>query len=79
MYCSYYIVAAQKHMIWLLVAHLKSHDNIAFHRTMEGTGDCMLEFFVPPAQEETLVRWLALYQEEGFIFSYRKEKNRLAS
>ena len=77
MYCNYYVVAAQRHMIWLLVAHLKSHDNIAFHRTMDGGANDVLEFFVTPAHEEQLVKWFQLYLEEGFIFSYKKEPNRL--
>jgi len=77
LYCSYYVVAAQRHMIWLLVAHLKSNDNVAFHRTMDNSTDT-LEFFIPPAQEETMLRWFKLYQEEGFIFSFRKEENRLS-
>lgn len=63
-------------MIWLMIAHLKSHDNIAFHRTMDGARD-ILEFFVTPAYEEQLLKWFELYQEEGIIFSYRKEQNRL--
>ncbi len=77
MYCSYYVVAAQRHMIWLLVAHLKSHDNIAFHRTMDGNNNDVLEFFVTPAHEEQLVQWFELYREEGFIFSYQKQPNRI--
>ncbi len=77
MYCSYYVVAAHRHMIWLIVAHLKSHDNIAFHRTMDNSSD-VLEFFVTPAHEEQLIAWFKLYQEEGFIFSYEKKENRLA-
>lgn len=76
MYCSYYIVHAHRHMIWLMIAHLKSHDNIAFHRTMDGARD-ILEFFVTPAYEEQLLTWFDLYIEEGVIFSYRKEPNRL--
>ena len=76
MYCSYYIVHAHRHMIWLMIAHLKSHDNIAFHRTMDGARD-VLEFFVTPAHEEQLLKWFELYKEEGIIFSYQKEKNRL--
>lgn len=78
MYCSYYVVTAHRHMIWLIVAHLKSHDNVAFHRTMDGARD-VLEFFVTPPYEEQLVKWFDLYQEEGFIFGYKKEINRLIS
>jgi len=77
MYCSYYVVSAQRHMIWLLVAHLKSHDNIAFHRTMDGSRD-VLEFFVTPSYEDLLVNWFKLYTEEGIIFSFEKRENRLA-
>ena len=76
MYCSYYVVAAHRHMIWLIVAHLKSHDNIAFHRTMDRETD-VLEFFVTPAHEKQIVEWFNLYIEEGFIFSYEKKENRL--
>jgi hypothetical protein len=63
-------------MIWLIVAHLKSHDNIAFHRTMDGESD-VLEFFVTPEHEQQLVSWFELYKEEGFIFSYQKKDNRM--
>ena len=76
MYCNYYVVAAQRHMVWLIVAHLKSHDNVAFHRTMDGSSD-VLEFFVTPVHEEQLVSWFKLYLEEGFIFSYEKKENRI--
>jgi hypothetical protein len=74
--CSYYIVTAHRRMIWLIVAHIKSHDNIAFHRTMDGESD-ILEFFVTPAHEQQLVSWFELYKEEGFIFSYQKQENRM--
>jgi hypothetical protein len=74
-YCVYYVAAAHRHMVWLIVAHLKSHDNIAFHRTMDGSRD-VLEFFVPPSQEETLVTMLTIYRDEGLIFSFKKEENR---
>ncbi len=76
MYCNYYVVAAHRRMIWLIVAHLKSHDNIAFHRTMDGESD-VLEFFVTPEHEQQLVSWFELYKEEGFIFSYQKKDNRM--
>lgn len=76
MYCNYYTAIAQRSMIWLIVAHIKSNDNVVFHRTMDGTNDT-LEFFVSPEQETTLVSWLELYKDEGVIFSYEKKKNRL--
>ena len=47
MYCSYYTAAAHRQMIWLIIAHIKSNDNVVFHRTMDGTKD-VLEFFVSP-------------------------------
>lgn len=75
MYCSYYTAAAHRHMIWLIIAHIKSNDNVVFHRTIDGTKD-MLEFFVSPDQEGRLLEWLELYKNEGIIFSYQKEKNR---
>lgn len=43
---------------------------------MDGARD-ILEFFVTPAYEEQLLTWFDLYIEEGVIFSYRKEPNRL--
>lgn len=76
MKCTYYTAPAHRHMIWLIMAHIKSHDNVVFHRTMDGTRD-VLEFFVPEDTEERLVSWLELYKDEGLIFSYKKEENRL--
>ena len=76
MYCVYYTAPAQKHMIWMIIAHIKSNDNVVFHRTMDGTKD-MLEFFVTPELEDRLVEWLDLYVNEGIIFSYEKQENRL--
>ena len=75
MYCSYYTAAAHRHMIWLIIAHIKSNDNVVFHRTIDGTKD-MLEFFVSPDQEYRLIEWLELYKNEGIIFSYEKKLNR---
>jgi hypothetical protein len=75
MYCSYYTAPAHRQMIWLIIAHIKSNDNVVFHRTMDGTKD-MLEFFVSPSQEYRLVEWLELYKSEGVIFSYEKKQNR---
>jgi len=63
-------------MIWLIIAHIKSNDNIVFHRTMDGTKD-VLEFFVSPELESRLLEWLDLYESEGLIFSYEKKPNRL--
>ena len=76
MYCAYYTAAAQKQMIWLIIPHIKSNDNVVFHRTMDGTND-MLEFFVSPELEDQLVAWLDVYVSEGVIFSYQKQPNRL--
>ena len=76
MYCSYYTAAAHKQMIWLIIAHIKSNDNVVFHRTMDGTKD-VLEFFVAPELENRLIEWLDLYVDEGMIFSYEKGDNRL--
>ena len=78
MYCSYYTAAAHRQMIWLIIAHIKSNDNVVFHRTMDGTKD-VLEFFVSPKLEYRLLEWLELYKEEGIIFSYEKQENRLLS
>jgi len=62
-------------MMWLIIAHLKSNDNVAHHRTMDGTND-RLEFFVPESMEETFLQFLHAYKEAGLIISFKKEANR---
>lgn len=60
-------------MMWLIVAHLKSNDNVAYHRTMDGTND-QLEFFVPPSMEEKFLSFLHAYVDAGYMLSFKKER-----
>ena len=76
MFCTYYYAHAVKEKMWLLMAHLKSHDNIAFHRTVDGTSNIM-EFFVPPAHDKLFRGFLELYTKAGILESYEQRKNRL--
>lgn len=76
MYCLYYTAHVRKEKIWLIIAHLKSHDNIAFHRTMDG-GNNIMEFFVPPAHEKIFTAFMDAYQRHGLLNSYHQAPNRL--
>lgn len=75
-YCFYYTAKAVKSYMWLIIAHLKSNDNIAFHRTMDGKNDEM-EFFVTPGQLPHFLSFLESYKEAGFILNYQEEPNRI--
>ncbi|MGD1997876.1 MAG: hypothetical protein PVJ92_03105 [Candidatus Dependentiae bacterium] len=77
MFCTYYYAQAVKEKMWLLMAHLKSFDSIAFHRTVDGTNDQM-EFFVPPAHDKLFRHFLELYTKEGILEWYEQRENRLA-
>jgi len=77
-YCRYYQAYAYKEKIWFIIGHIKSHDNIVFHRTMDGTND-VLEFFVPESFNMLFLSWLETYKKAGLIKTYEEKPNRLST
>ncbi len=73
----YYLMNTTSKNVMYITALLKSMDNVAFHRTVEGTSN-VIEFFVAPEQEPAfndLLKWL---KECRLEFSIQQTANRLA-
>ncbi len=75
MYCSYYHVVVVRKMMWFVVGYFRSEENFVFERALDGSGT-VLEFFVPPGNEQLFCKILAGLQQQGSVISYEQLENR---
>jgi len=71
----YYLMQTTSKNVIYITALLKSCDNVAFHRTVEGTSN-VIEYFVAPERQnafEDLLEWLTQCKLE---FTIEKKINR---
>jgi hypothetical protein len=75
-YCYYYQAKIPPHNCWLITGLLRSHDHIAFDRTID-VENSIFEFFVPQGQEEEFVVFMRAMLSHGIIDWFKKLPNRI--
>lgn len=75
-YCSYYQAYVDRRLCWFVVATLKSNEHVAFDRTIDAAAN-LLEFFVPPAMEQSFLSFMNHFEKEGLVRDCVKMPNRL--
>lgn len=75
-YCSYYQAIIKKELCWYLTAILRSHEHLAFDRTLD-VATSTFEFFVPPLLEKEFERVMHQLEHEGVVTGLTKLPNRL--
>lgn len=75
-YCSYYQALVDKTFCWYVVAILKSHEHLAFDRTLD-TPTNLFEFYVPEAREQEFLRLMVHFEKEHLVSNVQKLPNRL--
>lgn len=76
-YCSYYQAYVDKTFCWYVVAILKSHEHLAFDRTLD-TPTNLFEFYVPEAREHEFLSLMKYFEKEHLVKNLQKLPNRLA-
>lgn len=77
-FCSYYQAHIDIPKTWFFVAMLRSHEHVAFDRTID-TKSGLFEFFVPEDTEHLFHEFIAYFQKEGIVSNLVKLENRLAN
>jgi len=75
-YCSYYQAYVDKPFCWYVIAILKSHEHLAFDRTID-TPTNLFEFYVPESREQEFLTRMNYFQEQHLINNLQKLPNRL--
>ena len=76
MYCKYYQARTLKEKTWFVIGTLKSEENLAFTRTIDKKNS-ILEFFVPPDNQEKFLKIMNYLENKGYILELKKTINRL--
>ena len=76
-YCSYYQAHLEKSFCWYVVAILKSHEHLAFDRTLD-TPTNLFEFYVPESREQEFLNLMNYFQQQHLVKNLQKLPNRLA-
>ena len=76
MYGFYYQAKALKEKTWFIIGVIKSEDNLAFVRTIDKQKG-ILEFFVPPSQNQKFLRLVDYFAQKGLLSDFTKKENRL--
>lgn len=77
LYCSYYQARVVRKQTWLLVALLRSHEHLAFDRTLNKE-NAVFEFFVPSDREEFFIKIMRYLQHENIIYEFNELPNRFS-
>lgn len=75
-YCAYYQARVVRKDTWLLVSFLRSHEHVAFDRTLD-KDQSLFEFFVPLSQEELFCKIMNSLEKKGIVYQLTKLPNRL--
>jgi len=75
-YCLYYQAYVVPSQCWFLAATLRSHEHLAFDRTLD-VEKSIFEFFVPSVNEPYFLELMQYYQEKGIVKNLQKLPNRL--
>ena len=75
-YCIYYQAEVERSQCWLMVAILRSFENIAFDRTLDKRAS-VVEFFVAQDRELEFIELMQALTERGVIRNLRSLPNRL--
>ena len=75
-YSLYYQAQVDKTHTWQVTALLRSHEHVAFDRTLnKETG--LIEFFVSPANEAIFLEVMHYFEHKGLVHNLMKLPNRL--
>lgn len=75
-YCFYYTAYVTPAHCWFLAATLRSHEHLAFDRTLD-VEKSIFEFFVPQINESYFLELMDYYQKAGIVKNLQKLPNRL--
>ncbi len=74
-YCAYYQARVVRKDTWLLVSFLRSHEHLAFDRTLDKE-QSLFEFFVPESQEELFCSIMDSLKKRAIVSQLVKLPNR---
>ena len=74
-YSIYYQAEIPKRFGWYITAILRSHDNLAFDRTIDVQKN-VFEFFVAPEKEDEFIYFMNLMEQKGAALNVTKLPNR---
>jgi hypothetical protein len=77
-YCSYYQAYVDKTFCWYVVAILKSHEHLAFDRTLDNQTN-LFEFYVPESREAEFLQVMNYFRQQHLVNDLKKLPNRLLS
>lgn len=77
-YCLYYQAYVLPEMCWYVVATLRSHEHLAFDRTLY-PDQSIFEFFVAPSFENTFKEIMQYHEKLGYVNHLKVLPNRLLS
>ncbi|OGB97571.1 hypothetical protein A3F06_03505 [candidate division TM6 bacterium RIFCSPHIGHO2_12_FULL_36_22] len=75
-YSLYYQAEIPKQFGWYITAILRSHDHLAFDRTIDVQKN-IFEFFISPDKEEEFLYFMQLMEQKGAALNVKKLPNRL--
>ena len=76
-HCHYYQAYVVPAQCWYLAAILRSHEHMAFDRTID-VQNSIFEFFVPELTNTSFVDLMGYFERQGIIKDFKKLPNRLA-
>ena len=76
-YCLYYQAHVEPARCWYLTAILRSHEHVAFDRTID-VEHSIFEFFVPADSEHMFLQIMSFFQDKGIVHNLQKQPNRLS-
>lgn len=79
MYCKYYQAKVNIPYTWFVTGVLRSEEHLVFERTIAGSNNEVVEFFVPQESEEKFVQIMQYFIERGYVTDFSEKENRLKS
>ncbi len=77
MYCKYYQAKVNIPYTWFVTGVLRSEEHLVFERTLAGSKNEILEFFVPQESEEKFIQIMEYFIEHGYASDFQEKENRL--
>jgi hypothetical protein len=76
-YCKYYQAKVNIPYTWFVTGVLRSEEHLIFERTLAGSSNQVIEFFVPQESEEKFLQIMQYFLEYDYVFDLIEKENRL--
>ncbi len=77
MFCKYYQAKVNIPYTWFVTGVLRSEEHLVFERTLAGSSNQIIEFFVPQESAEKFLQIMQYFIEHGYVYNVEERENRL--